>query len=217
LNKRAKCWIWCVNLGHDNLQWEVQEADENISQHQWSQVESDLYLLINTTSRFKASGIGSDSMGLCSLWSQRFSWWGTVSSVEERYSFHLKSMGWILSCLLHRQMGYIFLNIMIFPSHSACQICIPRSSRFLAFFVRILNAIWHRCFNSPFFTNCRYHSAVFKLTYLPCLMSEQLKYLAHSVPIKMKDKLVHFRVVYFLELLNSMSYLLPSIRWQKSC
>lgn len=203
-----------MNLGHDNLQWEVQEADENASQHQWSQMESDLYLLINTTSRFKASDIGSDSMGLCSVWSQRFSWWGTVSSVEECCNFHLKSMGWILSWLLHKEMGYIFLNIVIFPSHNACQICIPRSSRFLiTFFVRILIVIWLRCLTSPFFMNCRYPSAVFKLTYLPCLMSEQLRHLAHWVPFNMKVKLVHFRVVYFLGLINNMNYLLPSIRW----
>lgn len=65
---------------------------------------------------------------------------------------------------------------------------------------------------SIFFMNCSY-PAVSKLTCLPCLMSEQLKYLAHCVPIKVKDKLVHFRVVYFLGLINSMNYLLPSIRW----
>lgn len=58
--------------------------------------------------------------------------------------------------------------------------------------------------------NCRYPSAVFKLTCLPCLMSEQLNYLAHCVPIKMKNKLVHFRMVYFLGLINNMNCCLAS-------
>lgn len=123
LNVYSKCYMWCINSGHGNLQWEVQEADKNTSQHQWPHVESDIYLLINTSSRFEASGTGSYRMGLCSLWSQWFPRRGTVSSIEEYYTLHLKPREGIVCWTLWRQMRCSILAIIILGSHDVCQKC----------------------------------------------------------------------------------------------